>query len=606
MINWKKKKTSKEVKVKEPFDMSKGTIWSSFRKIWIPTLAVMVLGGTLVVFDSMFISMGFGPWRMFNNIGLNTSSNAYSALGAAGIASVQPYFLLIAAIGVMVGAGTAMKMTKAKAQNEGPLRYQKLLDSYIPKTIFIGLGMTIFIFIFSKGLIFIGSGGQKTYIENWNNSPLIMGGGFTSYSGGDWEVFFNNGGLDKVIEIYSGFNGTADNFITIWNENISQFTGGYTIQEGSYAYNEISKILGTDSSNSLAAIHLALSETPMAAGHVMDQSTRYLQIQALFAIPFMIASSSAFILRMEGKAYISTYLGIIMLVINLGLDFLFINVLGGNLVGAVIATGLAQLTSAVILYWYLKKKFPVKISGLRWGWAKKHIFTTIKLGLPTFAIQFASIILQWGTIFSMGIVNRGWTEFSIFTSAFQGFFSIYTLFFLIANGTIVSISPIVNYHEHRGDYEKVKTARNLGFSIIIVWSAIVTILGVFIPNKIAIVGTKDSNTTYFAIQWSFLAYIGGTLTLLLANWFQARNITKWPMFASFFKPAMIIPVSLALGFGMKNVDVTNMLFIIDNSAGVREGSAIFLAGPILDVLGAMIMSFPMVKDFKKLSSQQKK
>lgn len=86
----------------------------------------------------------------------------------------------------------------------------------------------------------------------------------------------------------------------------------------------------------------------MAAGHVLDQGARYLQIQAVFAIFFMLVTSSAFILRMEGKAFIATYTGIVMLVINLGLDFLLVNMLGGNLVGAVIATGIAQLVAAQI------------------------------------------------------------------------------------------------------------------------------------------------------------------------------------------------------------------------------------------------------------------
>jgi Na+-driven multidrug efflux pump len=63
------------------------------------------------------------------------SSNAYSALGAAGISSVQPYFLLIVATGVLVGAGSAAKMSKAKARGD-MVAYQKAMDSFLPQNIY--------------------------------------------------------------------------------------------------------------------------------------------------------------------------------------------------------------------------------------------------------------------------------------------------------------------------------------------------------------------------------------------------------------------------------------------------------------------------------------
>jgi Na+-driven multidrug efflux pump len=96
----------------------------------------MVIGGTLVVFDSMFVSMGFGPWAPFTFTGeLNMSANAYASLGAAGISSVQPYFLLISATGVLVGAGSAMKMSKAKARGDDAA-YQKAMNSFLPQNVF--------------------------------------------------------------------------------------------------------------------------------------------------------------------------------------------------------------------------------------------------------------------------------------------------------------------------------------------------------------------------------------------------------------------------------------------------------------------------------------
>ena len=63
------------------------------------------------------------------------SSNAYAAIGAAGISSVQPYFMLIAATGVLVGAGSAAKMSKAKARGDMEA-YQKAMNSFLPMNVF--------------------------------------------------------------------------------------------------------------------------------------------------------------------------------------------------------------------------------------------------------------------------------------------------------------------------------------------------------------------------------------------------------------------------------------------------------------------------------------
>ena len=61
-------------------------------------------------------------------------------------------------------------------------------------------------------------------------------------------------------------------------------------------------MVGPDAS-SFQLVSVVLAETPMAAGHMLDQSAAYLQIQALGAIPFMILMSSVFILRIDGKAH---------------------------------------------------------------------------------------------------------------------------------------------------------------------------------------------------------------------------------------------------------------------------------------------------------------
>ena len=123
----------------------------------------MFIGGTLIVFDSVFVSMGFGPFKTF--AGKALEPNAYSALGAAGISSVQAYFMLIAAVGVLIGSGSAYKLQRAKI-NGNMVEYQRIMNSFIPQNIMMGVIVGVFLLFLAKPLIYVGSGAQSMYASN--------------------------------------------------------------------------------------------------------------------------------------------------------------------------------------------------------------------------------------------------------------------------------------------------------------------------------------------------------------------------------------------------------------------------------------------------------
>ena len=106
----------------------------------------------------------------------------------------------------------------------------------------------------------------------------------------------------------------------------------------------LNKTLTADDAYLFASAMLA--ETPMAAGHLLQQATFYLEIQALGAIPFMIFTSTIFVLRVEGKANFAMMFNLTALLVNIGLDFILVNLLHGNMIGAAMATVTAQSVAA--------------------------------------------------------------------------------------------------------------------------------------------------------------------------------------------------------------------------------------------------------------------
>lgn len=158
-------------KSEQTFDMGKGSVWSVFKRIWIPTIISSVIAGTFVVFDTLFVSQGYhlgtmgGGWSW----GSETSSWGVSAL-----AWVTPYTFIILGVGGLVGIGISQKMVKAKAAKNDDA-YQRAYNSWLPTVIITGGVITVFYFLSAKFLIWMGSGFQPYMMQNWTNVPILSG-----------------------------------------------------------------------------------------------------------------------------------------------------------------------------------------------------------------------------------------------------------------------------------------------------------------------------------------------------------------------------------------------------------------------------------------------
>ncbi len=162
-------KVTKKQKHEETFDMGKGSVWSVFKKIWIPTIISSVIAGTFVVFDTLFVSQGYQLGTMGE---IWSWGSTESSWGVAALAWVTPYTFIILGVGGMVGIGISQKMVKAKASKDEDA-YRKAYDSWLPTVIITGLVITVLYFLSAKFLIWMGSGFQPYMMQNWTNIPIL-------------------------------------------------------------------------------------------------------------------------------------------------------------------------------------------------------------------------------------------------------------------------------------------------------------------------------------------------------------------------------------------------------------------------------------------------
>ncbi len=154
------------------FDLGKNKITDLFFTIWIPTLISLVITGTFIVIDLVFITHGFSANSIFGEIGWNWTNDTYGSYGSTAIAYAMPFVLIIFSVGAMIGGAFGYNLSKAKASNDH-IREQRIINSFFPVCIISGIILTLILFPFAKFWIWMGSGFQPIFKETWFINPLF-------------------------------------------------------------------------------------------------------------------------------------------------------------------------------------------------------------------------------------------------------------------------------------------------------------------------------------------------------------------------------------------------------------------------------------------------
>ncbi len=192
---------------------------------------------------------------------------------------------------------------------------------------------------------------------------------------------------------------------------------------------------------SIAAISFreALSSLFSADENVVHLSARYL----LFVMPASFLGGVSYLLAAVGAAQGKPGFGMLVMgiggILNIGLDYLLISVLGLGVEGAAIATSLSSLvTTTVLVVWLVGPSHQVTIRFVRFRWSL--VREQLRIGLPTVLFQFLMVL----TIFSLNsIAGRFGVEYVAVVTLVN---RIVSVGFLLQYGFARGIQPIVSYH----------------------------------------------------------------------------------------------------------------------------------------------------------------
>lgn len=193
---------------------------------------------------------------------------------------------------------------------------------------------------------------------------------------------------------------------------------------------------------------LTLMQTPP---DIMQDSVVYLRIYFAGIIFVLVYNMGSAILRATGDSRHPLYYLIVCCIINIVLDSLFVIVFHMGVMGAAVATLIAQAASAVLVTWDLMRSRDILTLSLRE--IRFHgavLKTQLKLGIPT---GLESVLFSITNIAIMASINTFGTDT---TAAWSAYGKLDAIFWMVSTAFGISITTFVGQNYGAGKRDRVR------------------------------------------------------------------------------------------------------------------------------------------------------
>jgi len=302
-----------------------------------------------------------------------------------------------------------------------------------------------------------------------------------------------------------------------------------------------------------------------AAPNVKAEALPYLRVTFAFSIGLMIYFMTSGALRSAGDARTPMVLGLVMTVLNLGLNIVLIRGLGpvpafgtlGSAIGTSIATGTVGIYAVYKMWsggWVVG--FP---RGIGWGPDWKVVRSLFKFGLPS-GIQ--GIAMNLGGLFMLAFIGSVTHGDAAQAAYAVGYGQLFLLVTWSSNGLMGASAAVAgqNLGAHHPDraFAAVNTAARFGLA----GSAVLGIFFFFFPRLLlGVFGMTDPDALAIGVQLlRVLAFSGLFISVALTytGGLQGSGDTKSPLYISIVSQ-VIIPLGIC--FVIKQVTTLEPIHI---------------------------------------------
>ncbi|MFS1440720.1 MATE family efflux transporter, partial [Vibrio sp. 10N.286.46.E10] len=320
-----------------------------------------------------------------------------------------------------------------------------------------------------------------------------------------------------------------------------------------------------------------------AEGRVYELGLQYLHILIGASVFTLGSIAMPFLLRNDDSPNLATILMIVGAVINIVLDYLFIALYGWELMGAALATAIAQfvVTGLGLAYFFSRR------ANLRLRWNELRLKLSV---IPQiFAIGTSSFFMYAYGSMMVALHNALFSQYGdqLMIGAYAILGYIVTVYYLTAEGIANGMQPLVSYnHGARNQANIRKLLKIAMLSSVLIGVAFVLLLNAF-PREFVSVFNSDEpqlvEYTVLGIRLHMFALALDGFLVVAGAYYQAVNKGSKAMFVTIGNMLIQLP----------------FLYIMPKLYGVP---GIWIAYPLSNIALSAVVMVMLYKDVKKLDA----
>lgn len=322
------------------------------------------------------------------------------------------------------------------------------------------------------------------------------------------------------------------------------------------------------------------------SGPALNFAREYLRIICAGSVFMILAIALDSLVRNDGKPKLCMNIMIAGVILNVGLDYLFVMRLGMGMSGAATATILSFVLPSILLMHYLfgkEAKLKLRLKAMRFK--IRTLLQIIKAGLPSFVMQLSLALVLFAHNY---MLLRYGSELAVSAYGIIGY--VFSIFYMLFEGIAMGVQPIIGFNYGAGCYERVsKTLKLTIFSCILIGAFGFMLIYFFPENVVQIFSQNDPKLLDVTLQgmniFMLSLLVEGTV-LLTAIYYQSVNRVREALF---------------INLGKIFVLLFPLLFILPIFFGL-EG--VWAASPAAEYIMMLVVLAMLSKEFKFLRNEK--
>lgn len=258
-------------------------------------------------------------------------------------------------------------------------------------------------------------------------------------------------------------------------------------------------------------------------GNLYPYVKDYLSIIILFCVCYMTGYALEIYIKVDGNPVYPTLCVITGGVVNILLDYIFVVIFHWGIKGAAFATGLSQVTTTSLLFYYIFFRTK-RIKFVKIKYSLLNLLKIMKVGFAEFLAEVSTgiSIFVFNLVILKNLGEKGVSAFGII-----GYISSFITMTMI--GFNQGVQPILSFNlgakEHKKIFEIIK---NSFFILGVLGVFFYTLINIFSANIVSIFlnDVEDINLTKKALTTYSFAYLICGFNIFSAGYFTAVDMVK--------------------------------------------------------------------------------